>query len=112
MTLAALYQVDLYEPTQVPRAAIELPLPLPVPPGFDPERLETWPKVHGRLEYFDGELWFMPPCGDDQQDTAADVVTELGLWRRDHPEFLVGANASRAAPRSCGSWCPPHARSS
>jgi Uma2 family endonuclease len=34
----------------------------------------------------------MPPCGDAQQDTVADVVTVLGLWTRAHPEFVVGTN--------------------
>ena len=34
----------------------------------------------------------MPPCGDDQQQTAADLVGELSAWRRDHPDFVVGAN--------------------
>jgi serine O-acetyltransferase len=32
----------------------------------------------------------MPPCGDDQQDTTADVVTELGIWSRGQPGFVVG----------------------
>lgn len=34
----------------------------------------------------------MPACGDDQQDTAADVATELNLWRRAHEAFVVGTN--------------------
>ena len=34
----------------------------------------------------------MPPCGEVQQRTAADVVTELNLWRRQHPAFVVGGN--------------------
>jgi Uma2 family endonuclease len=34
----------------------------------------------------------MPPSGADQQDTSSDLVTELNLWRRSHPEFLVGTN--------------------
>jgi Uma2 family endonuclease len=81
-----------YSETVVPRAAVSFPLRLPEPEGFDPERHETWPHVTGRLEYVDGSLWFMPPCGDDQQYTTADVVTELNLWRRLHPEFVVGTN--------------------
>jgi hypothetical protein len=32
----------------VPRAALEIPVVLPPPAGFDPERLETWPRVEGR----------------------------------------------------------------
>jgi len=34
----------------------------------------------------------MPPCGDRQQDTVADVVITLGNWVRSHPEFVVGTN--------------------
>lgn len=83
---------DAYAETVVPRAAVSFPLRLPEPDGFDAYRIETWPKVAGRLEYFEGALWYMPPTGDDQQDTTADVVTELNLWRRAHPEFVVGTN--------------------
>ncbi len=83
---------DSYEPTVVPRAAVRFPLRLPAPAGFDPGRLETWPRVDGRLEYLDGDLWFMPPCGVAQQTTVADVATELNLWRRGHEEFVVGTN--------------------
>ncbi|HHH28039.1 MAG TPA: Uma2 family endonuclease, partial [Polyangiaceae bacterium] len=83
---------DPFEELRVPRGAIELPLRVPIPPGFDAERLETWPVVEGRLEYVAGGLWFMPPCGDDQQDVAADLVAELGLWRRAHDDFIVGSN--------------------
>jgi len=83
---------DPYSETIVPRAAVSFPLRLPVPAGFDPERLETWPRVTGRLEWVEATLWYMPPTGDDQQDTTADVVTELNLWRRAHLEFVVGTN--------------------
>ncbi|MBI2896302.1 MAG: Uma2 family endonuclease [Deltaproteobacteria bacterium] len=80
------------EVTVVPRIAIRLPLPLPIPDGFDPARPESWPVVAGRLEYVHGCLLYMPPCGDRQQQTAADVVTELNLWCRRHPEYVVGGN--------------------
>lgn len=76
----------------VPRIAVRFPLPLPIPAGFEPARVETWPRVIGRLEYVDGRLLFMPPCGDEQQQTVADVTTELGLWCRSHPDFVVGTN--------------------
>jgi Uma2 family endonuclease len=92
MSSSALYPFNPYEATAVPRGAVELPLRLPSPPGFQPDRLETWPNVEGRLEYVQGALWFMPPCGDDQQDTAADVVAELAIWGRSHTEFVVGTN--------------------
>lgn len=90
MTLAS--HDDAYEPTVVPRAAVRFPLELPAPRGFDPGRLDTWPRVHGRLEFVDGALWFMPSCGVLQQTTVADATTELNLWRREHEEFLVGTN--------------------
>lgn len=89
---SALYDIDPYENTSVPRASIQLPLTVPTPPGFVADRLDTWPAIDGRLEYVEGRLRFMPPCGDDQQDTAADVATELNLWRRAHEEFVVGTN--------------------
>jgi len=76
----------------VPRIAVTLPLALPAPEGFDVARLETWPTTHGRLEFVGGRLEYMPPCGEAQQRTAVDVVTELNLWRRKHPEFVVGGN--------------------
>lgn len=87
-----MHRVDPYEETSVPRAAVTFPLRLPAPPRFDPDRLETWPAVSGRLEFTNGELWFMPPSADDQQQTAVDAVTELALWARARSEFVVGAN--------------------
>jgi Uma2 family endonuclease len=78
--------------TVVPRIAVTLPLALPLPDGFDVERLQTWPTTNGRLEFVAGRLEYMPPCGEAQQRTAADVVTELSLWRRTHPGFVVGGN--------------------
>jgi Uma2 family endonuclease len=78
--------------TVVPKIAIRLPLPLPAPAGFDPERLETWPRVTGRLEFVHGRIEYMPPCGELQQRTAADVVTELTLWSRTRGGFVVGGN--------------------
>jgi Uma2 family endonuclease len=78
--------------TVVPRIAVRFPLALPPPHGFEVTRPETWPAVPGRLEYVRGRLEYMPPCGEVQQRTAADVVTELNLWRRQHPAFVVGGN--------------------
>ena len=71
---------------------VRFPLELIPPPGFDPEDLGTWPTVAGRLEYVDGRLWFLPPCGDEQQDVVADVVVTLGTWIRQHPGFVLGTN--------------------
>jgi len=73
-------------------ATVKFPVELTPPPGFDPPRLETWPRVEGRLEWVEGRLLYMPPCGDRQQDTVADVVITLGNWVRSHPEFVVGTN--------------------
>jgi Uma2 family endonuclease len=78
--------------TVVPRGAVRFPLTLGQPPGFDATRPETWPQVAGRLEYVGGRLEFMPPCGEIQQRVTVDVATELNLWRRAHPEFVVGSN--------------------
>jgi len=73
-------------------ATVKFPVELMPPPGFDPPRLETWPRVEGRLEWVEGRLLYMPPCADRQQDTVADVVLTLGNWVRSHPEFVVGTN--------------------
>lgn len=79
------------EVISLPRA-VRFPVEMVPPAGFDADRLETWPRVVGRLEYVDGRLLFMPPCGDFQQDTVTDVVITLGAWIRRHPEFVLGAN--------------------
>ena len=78
--------------TLVPRDAVILPLPVRAPAGFVPERPETWPKLAGRYEFVEGRLEYMPPCGEIQQCVAADVVGELGTWRRANPGFNVGGN--------------------
>jgi Uma2 family endonuclease len=81
-----------YDQTITLPRAVRFPVELHPPLGFDPERLETWPELAGRLEYVDGRLLFMPPCGDLQQDTVADVVITLGAWTRKHPDYLVATN--------------------
>jgi Uma2 family endonuclease len=84
---------NAYAPvTVVPRIAVTLPLRLPEPDGFVADRHETWPRVVGRLEYVGGRLEYTPPCGKNQQRVAVDVATELNVWRRAHPEFVVGGN--------------------
>jgi Uma2 family endonuclease len=75
-----------------PRAILPLPLELVPPPGFDPDRLETWPRIDGRLEWVGGRLLYMPPCGGRQQFTVADVVGCLVLWGREHPDLGIGTN--------------------
>src|SRR5262245_17642277 len=73
-------------------ASVRFPVELVPPDGFDPVRLETWPRVEGRLEWVGGRLLYMPPCGEMQQATVADVVGVLIPWQRAHPEFSVGTN--------------------
>ena len=115
MTITQRYE----ETIPVPRA-IRFPVELIPPDGFDPARLETWPKVEGRLEYVKGRLLYMPPCGQMQSYTVSDVVAVLVLWVRAHPEFVVGTNettplAGRGArsrrwhlvAAGCGSGAPP-----
>jgi Uma2 family endonuclease len=73
-------------------ATVRFPVELTPPDGFDPERLETWPRVEGRLEWVAGRLLYMPPCGDLQQLTTSDLVATLVDWARSRPEFAVGTN--------------------
>lgn len=83
---------ERYDETITLPRAVRFPVELVPPRGFDEERLETWPKVVGRLECVDGRLLYMPPCGDLQQDTVTDVVVTLGAWVRSHPEWVLGTN--------------------
>jgi Uma2 family endonuclease len=85
-------QVGAYDETIVLPRAVRFPVELLPPSSFDPERLETWPSVAGRLEFFEGRLLYMPPCGDAQGDTVADVVITLGAWVRAHANFVLGTN--------------------
>jgi Uma2 family endonuclease len=71
---------------------VRFPVELVPPPGFDAERLETWPRVDGRLEFVDGRLIFMPPCADIQQYTVTDVVITLGSWVRQNRTFFLATN--------------------
>jgi Uma2 family endonuclease len=71
---------------------VQLPIALPEPDGFVVAQPATWPPVVGRLEYVGGSLQYLPPCGKNQQRVAIDVATELNVWRRAHPEFIVGGN--------------------
>jgi Uma2 family endonuclease len=73
-------------------ASVRFPVELVPPGGFDPARLETWPRVEGRPEWVGGRLLYMPPCREMQQATVADVVGVLIPWQRSHPEFSVGTN--------------------
>jgi Uma2 family endonuclease len=84
-------EVQYDEMIQIPRA-VRFPIELVPPPGFDEERLETWPSVVGRLEWHEGRLLYMPPSGEIQQVTVTDVVITLGAWVRSHREFVLGTN--------------------
>ena len=81
-----------YDETITLPRAVRFPIEMIPPEGFDPGRLETWPEVRGRLEYVEGRLLYMPPCGDEQQDTVADVVITLGAWVRANPRYVLGTN--------------------
>src|SRR5947199_597294 len=84
--------IDIDEETIPVPGSVRFPVELTPPDGFDPARLETWLRVEGRLGLVGGRLLYMPPCGDRQQDTVADVVVTLGNWVRAHREFVVGTN--------------------
>jgi Uma2 family endonuclease len=81
---------DYEDLVMVPSVALEFPIELPLPEGFDHEREETWPRVVGFLEFVGGRLLYMPPSGDRQLMTGADVLGVLGQWRKEHREFMVG----------------------
>jgi Uma2 family endonuclease len=87
VTAAARYD----ETITIPRA-VRFPVELIPPPGFDPARMETWPRIEGRLEVIGDRLLYMPPCADEQQETVTDVVITLGAWVRAHREFVLGTN--------------------
>jgi Uma2 family endonuclease len=79
------------ETIPVPRT-VRFPVELIPPNGFRPSSLETWPRVEGRIEWVEGRLLYMPPCGGLQAFTVGRLVTALGIWARAHPDFLVGTN--------------------
>jgi len=61
MSVAARYE----ETITIPRA-VRFPIELVPPDGFQPDRMETWPAITGRLEFVEGRLLYLPPCGDRQ----------------------------------------------
>jgi Uma2 family endonuclease len=90
-----------YDETVTLPHAVRFPVEMIPPENFDAERLETWPTIAGRLEYVNGRLLYMPPCGDEQQDTVTDVVITLGGWVRQNPDYVLGTN--EAGMRLAGS---------
>jgi Uma2 family endonuclease len=89
MTLVA---SDPYTETVPVPSAARFPIELTPPDGFRAEDPATWPRVEGRLEYVDGRLLYMPPCGDVQQAVAFSTAGVVDRWLDDHPEFFVGGN--------------------
>lgn len=81
-----------YDETVTLPHAVRFPVEMIPPENFDAERLETWPTTAGRLEFVDGRLLYMPPCGDEQQDTVTDVVITLGGWVRRNTDYVLGTN--------------------
>ncbi len=79
------------EPMQVP-GITRFPVELRPPPGFRPDRPETWPKVPGRLEYVGGRLLYLTPCGDRQLFVVGSVAGILDRWLDEHSEFTFGTN--------------------
>ena len=73
-------------------AIVRFPLELWPPPGFEPADPASWPDVPGRLEWVDGRLLYMPPCGDVQQGVSVSVAGVLDSWGQEHPEFFIGGN--------------------
>src|SRR5439155_1019805 len=45
-------------------ATVKFPVELMPPPGFDPPRLETWPRAEGGREGGEGRRLYMPPWGE------------------------------------------------
>lgn len=67
--------------------SVRFPVQLRVPSGFDPHDLATWPVVEGRLEYVDGRLLYMPPCGQEQGAISLSTAGVLAQWLATHRDF-------------------------
>ena len=85
-------RVDQHPDTIAVPRTVRFPVELTPPPGFDPGQHETWPHVEGLLEYVDGRLLYMPPCGDVQSDVVTDVLRILLRWQDGHPGYKIAAN--------------------
>src|SRR5207244_12883275 len=53
---------ELDEETIPVPGSVRFPVELTPPDGFDPARLETWPRAEGRLERVDGRLLYIAPA--------------------------------------------------
>ena len=103
MSKAARYDEQIVLPR-----AIRFPIELIPPDGFDEERLETWPRVVGRLEYVEGRLLYMPPCGDEQQEVVTDVVITVGAIVLPAARQVVVKTAEESARYDRGALLPQH----
>lgn len=83
---------ESYSETITVPAAVRFPVELRPPDGFRPDDPASWPRIPGQLEYVDGRLLYMPPCGDVQQQVSWSVVGVLDRWLDEHPEFVAGGN--------------------
>src|SRR2546427_3428911 len=84
--------IDIDEETIPVPGSVRFPVELTPPDGFDPARLETWPRVEGRLEWVGGRLLYMPPCGDRKQENdTADLQSLINFVCR-HTLFNEGTN--------------------
>src|SRR5437773_12402391 len=88
---------ELDEETFPVPGSVRFPVELTPPDGFDPARLETWPRVAGRLEWVRGRLLYMPPCGDRQQYTVADEIGRASC--RERVQSAVAAGSAKASKR-------------
>jgi len=84
--------VDLHPETIRVPDSVRFPIELEPPEGFRADDPGTWPRVEGRLEWVQGRLLYMPPCGHVQGVVAVSGVVVLGTWARAHREFVVGGN--------------------
>lgn len=83
---------DLYpEMVPVPRAT-RFPVEVEPPPGFQPDRPATWPKLPGRFEYIGGRLYYTTPCGGIQGRVVLTLARVLDDWTEEHPEFIGASN--------------------
>lgn len=85
-------RTESWEVVPVPRALVRFPLTFAPGRSFSASKAGKWPRVPGRLEFFDGRLHYMPPCGEEQAAVAANVVFLLVAWAREHSGFEVGGN--------------------
>src|SRR2546425_13005630 len=79
-------------------ASVRFPVELEPPEDFRPEEPASWPRIDGRLEWVGGRLLYMPPCGWIQQGVSVSVVTVLGQWQEERPDFFVGGQRGRHDP--------------